>query len=653
MPARDSDDTKPTVDHPTRQGPTLARDSGGEVAELDAPLLEELKFDSRYDESTVLGEGGMGVVSLSSDRQIGRRVAMKRLLPSRAGVGDARARFIHEARVQGQLEHPSVVPVYDLGVDPTGALYFTMKRIRGTTLAELLDQLASQEIATAAARKSTKGKGGWSRRRLLSALSSVCLAVDFAHQRGVLHRDLKPQNIMLGDYGEVYVLDWGLARVNESAVDVEQDTALELPADVKLDATVPGTVLGTIGYMSPEQLGGSHGELTPASDVYSIGAILFEVISLCPLHPGTTALEIIESNQRGEDARASVRAPHLDVPPELDAIIVKATAGSPSDRYASTREIHEAIERFLDGERDLALRSELCERHTTAARDAIARARENEGPRFGERRAAMQQIGKALALDPSSKDAMELMEQLLTRPPVAIPEEVATEMARVERGNLKWMGKVGGYAYASLVVYLPFFLWSGIKDWRWPFAFYAVAALASAASFRVAAQRRPTQRSALLVVLFSNLAFAGTAPLFGPLFVTPMLIAVNTTGFALNLSVLHRNVAVAGGAVMMAVTISLGLLGAIPGGYSFEGDRLTITAGALYFPRVATLAFLAAVSIGAIFIGALTVTRVRDKLAAAERQLYLYTWHLREMVPEAVRGRTDPTVARTSAFRGS
>jgi serine/threonine-protein kinase len=171
---------------------------------FDGPLALGASDPRRYELRDRLGEGGMGTVDLCRDRVIGRDVALKRLHVQGSGAAPsaATARFLREARVQGQLEHPAIVPVHDLGVTPDGRPYFTMKRVRGDTLDELLARLAAGDPDTARR---------FGQRRLLAAFSTVCLAVDFAHSRGVLHRDLKPANVMLGEFGEVNVLDWGLA----------------------------------------------------------------------------------------------------------------------------------------------------------------------------------------------------------------------------------------------------------------------------------------------------------------------------------------------------------------------------------------------------------------------------------------------------------
>src|SRR5688572_20509375 len=181
----------------------------------------------RYVERDSLGTGGMGEVRAYQDRRIGREIAIKRLHPERSDEAKSRKRFLREARIQGTLEHPSVVPVYDLGEEPDGTIFFTMKRIRGDTLFDVLRRLAQRDPEAVAR---------WTRRRLLEVFARVCLTVHYAHTRGVVHRDLKPGNIMLGEYGEVYVLDWGLAKLADEPPDstdreVEEERRSRLPIE--------------------------------------------------------------------------------------------------------------------------------------------------------------------------------------------------------------------------------------------------------------------------------------------------------------------------------------------------------------------------------------------------------------------------------------
>ncbi|HSD87355.1 MAG TPA: serine/threonine-protein kinase, partial [Kofleriaceae bacterium] len=202
------------------------------------------KLAGRYRIVEQLGKGGMGEVLLAIDVTLNREVAIKRMLtpdPSESQV----ARFLREARVQGRLEHSAIAPVYELSRDVDGRPFFVMKRLSGTTLADIIDDNAE----------------GYTLQRLLRAFTEVCHAVELAHSRGVIHRDLKPSNIMLGDFGEVYVLDWGVAKV----------TGDQELADILAGATstMPGVVIGTKPYMPPEQQAGI--EIDHRIDVYALG----------------------------------------------------------------------------------------------------------------------------------------------------------------------------------------------------------------------------------------------------------------------------------------------------------------------------------------------------------------------------------------------
>ena len=241
-----------TVAEVDATGPTLVAESGDKAAESSGvtfdlatgeadivPVYTDagervVQDEERYEAGPVLGAGGMGEVRLTRDARIGRHVAVKRLLEPLSGEA-TRRRFLREARIQGQLEHPAVVPVYDLDFDEQGQPFFTMKRVRGQTLSRILEL---------SARGDTETRERFGRRRLLAAFTQACHAVHYAHVRGVVHRDLKPSNIMIGDYGEVYVLDWGVARVDKDASDEEAGGAV---LDFAEFATVRGTAGGGPG----------------------------------------------------------------------------------------------------------------------------------------------------------------------------------------------------------------------------------------------------------------------------------------------------------------------------------------------------------------------------------------------------------------------
>ena len=313
--------------------------------------------------------------------------------------------------------------MYDVREDVDGGLSITMKRVRGQTLAQLL---GDQRHATTTSR------------RLLSAFASVCLAIDFAHARGIVHRDLKPGNVMLGDFGEVYVLDWGLAKVlAEPGDDVVTDVVS--PATM----TQSGSMLGTLGYMAPEQLDEQVGAITPASDVYALGAILFELLAGAPLLSASSTTEMVHRTLHGVDARASVRAPHRHVAPELEAVCVAATSRDPQQR-PTARALHVAIEGFLEGDRDQQRRHDRAAAHITAANDALTNGTLDVEQ---QRALAMRELGAALALEPDNVAAGRAVLQLLATPPVEVPAAVQAELDANEAERAAHFGYAGSKAH--------------------------------------------------------------------------------------------------------------------------------------------------------------------------------------------------------------
>jgi tRNA A-37 threonylcarbamoyl transferase component Bud32 len=241
---------------------------------------------ARYRPVRPHAHGGIGLVWLAQDRHLQREVTLKVIQPQFAKRLDQRARFLLEAEITGKLEHPGIVPVYSLGRDAGGRPYYAMRFIRGESLSAAISRFHAERRAAAEAKHNAPcSPWGVEFRQLLASFLDVCDAIDYAHSRGVLHRDLKPSNIMLGPYGETLVVDWGLAKIisNVDSTPVgpggEFEPSLAQSMTASSGETAPGATLGTPAYMSPEQAGGLADQIGPASDVYGLGATLYELLT--------------------------------------------------------------------------------------------------------------------------------------------------------------------------------------------------------------------------------------------------------------------------------------------------------------------------------------------------------------------------------------
>ena len=543
----------------------------------------------------VIGRGGMGEVVAAHDQRLEREVAIKRMRdahPDREAI----ARFVREAKIQARLDHPAIVPVHELGTDEAGLPYFTMKRLAGTTLADRL-------------------KHGGKLQPLLRAFVDACFAIELAHTRGVVHRDLKPANIMLGDYGDVYVLDWGVARL----VGTAPAPSLHLPLDsLPPNETATGTLLGTPGYMAPEQMRGEA--VGTAADIYALGAILFEILAGEALHPpGNAAFASTLSDQPTSPA---ARRPDRAIAPELDRACAEALAPDPAAR-PTARALAERVQRYLDGDRDLEQRRRLADEHLAAARAALA---------GGDRAEAIYRGGRALALDPESADAAELVMSLIVEPPEVLPPEIEAELEAAEVKLDQIRARRGAWSYLMIWLLVPLFPLLHVASWGSLIALFAVITTMSVIALIDARH----EGMPLWLVLFGNLAVVTLfSRVAGPFVLSPLLAC----GVALAVGTQRQLadkawVSIVWLVVAIVLPIVLEVVGVLDRTWDMVPEGL-VSHGTIFDGRSATDAL--GITIGtvalAIVVGLYTLS-MSSARRLAQRESHIQAWHLGKLLPK-------------------
>jgi len=571
--------------------------------------LAEATLEPRYRDVSPLGEGGMGDVRLVRDLVIGRDVAMKWIRRVMERDAYTRERFLREAKVQGQLEHPSIVPVYDLGLAPGSRPFFTMRRVLGRTL-------------DAAA---VTGPSQLGRHALLSAMSRVCLAIDFAHTHGVVHRDLKPANLMIGDFGEVYVLDWGLARVIEDSR--RSRPIVPLPGDSGGGHTAVGSVLGTPGYMPPEQI--RNPSVDGRADVYALGCILYEILTGHAALPA--GIEALDATLDAVCHRPSERFPELSIP-ELDEICARATA---AERHArpSAREVADAVQAYLDGDRDLARRRDLARHHARRAQEAFATSGDEA------RAKAMREAGRALVLDPNNVDAQGVLAHLLLEAPDQIPDiartEAELERAVTRQAVLRWMWR----GYAGIVV-LMFGLFTLPIRHVAPIVIGLVLIGATAVASFVASRRPLPIKSPIFIgiVWLNALSLACGAVTFGPLLIVPVYLVGSIAG-GLSQPIGYRwPHVVIPQTLAFFIPLALEWVGVMPSSYHLD-HGLVLTPWAIEVKGMFATVLIVTSLLSQVAIIAAMMVMQRLSQDRAQDRLHAQTWHLQQLLPRRTTSR--------------
>jgi serine/threonine-protein kinase len=521
-------------------------------------------------------------------------------------------------------------------VNADGKPYFTMKRVQGESLRAILTALRRGDPAF------TESYGP---RRLLNAFSSICLAVALAHSRGILHRDIKPANIMFGDFGEVYLLDWGIAKVRAAgAADRTQQAVVSLPAPIADGGSKMGDLLGTIGYMAPEQARGEP--LDERADVYSLGATLFEILTLERLH-ASDAAAALQSTLFGVEARPSVRAPDRRVARELEELCVRATSLEPEKRPSSARELHDVIERVLDGDRDLERRQKLAAEHTARARGLAEQAFGSGVEARDARERAIQEAHRAIVLDAANRDAVDVL-TALARNPAADTMRVADEALHAATMRMRRsLGRTGALLFAPWMLGVGLGSLLGLRSAVFPIA--GALILGCGALFAAWRARRDNGWITLGALLCADAGAAISGSAFGPFLLVPGLLACTAIAFTAASAPLQglperepasrliRHASMAAGVLAFLIPLVLEWTGLIAPSMVIRDGTIVILPRAVDFPATWTIVFLVVVNAVLILVPAIIASRVRDHSLRAEREVFKSVATMRQLLPNATK----------------
>lgn len=579
------------------------------------------EVSGRYDIGSLLGRGGMGEVLACQDQRIGRTVAMKVLAHDRDDP-ETIERFVDEARLQGRLEHPAIVPVYDLGTTSDGTPFFTMKCVRGVTLAQILDERREGRSAE------------WSTRRLLNAFVTVCLAVEYAHRCGVVHGDLKPENVMLGRFGEVHVLDWGCAsRHSEqgSLSEIDGTHDLRVLSGLLERTRSRDAILGTPGYIAPEGIRGFHGD--PGSDVYALGVILFEILVGERLHEGRTPLARLVKTLEHPNPRPSARAPELVIASALDDLVACALREDARER-PSAQALATGIEAYLDAElsRTHALRA--ADLHARTASEHACQALAADGE--AERGKALQEAARALSLDPQNREAADVLARLLSCPPRELPADARRLCDAAEHGLAQSAVRAMSLRAWTWVAMIVPAIALGVHAWGAAVLSAVVLGLSAITFTRQAEKLTHSPRARRLMLGLSMTSVALMSGLFGPLVLTPVFATTTATLFATSFGRDERRLVWLSALAAVSVPLLLEVAGILPPSMAFVDGTIILLPRMVAFEPGPSAAFLAIGSLLSIPMVVLLGARLRDAVDQRLRALAIAECELRRALPLAI-----------------
>ncbi len=309
-------------------------------------ILKRQTRGGRYILRRELARGGMGVIHNVMDQDLGRISAMKVIAASMIDDDRKLAAFVKEARITALLEHPNIIPVHEIGmIDENGFPFYTMKRVEGESLNWIISRFAAG---------SKEYMVKYNRHRLLDIFRKVCDAVSYAHSRGIIHRDIKPENVMVGQFGEVLLMDWGLAKVMEQDTTADSDRRIDprwRETLAKATETQDGIIKGSLAYLSPEQAFGDLSEVDVQSDIFLLGATLYHMLTWSPPYYGGEIDDLLAKAERCDFEPPSTRNPGAQIPLALERVILRAMAPLKSNRYATVQEMIDELDAFTAGKR--------------------------------------------------------------------------------------------------------------------------------------------------------------------------------------------------------------------------------------------------------------------------------------------------------------